>query len=127
MIKPIEGFDGYYVTDEGKIISNIKMGGKRQYTDAFHEIYGRPNPKNGYCRVFMRHKDGKRKDRYVHRLVAEAFIENPSNKPCVNHKDCNRANNSVDNLEWVTYKENNEYTLKVGHMVRDEKGRFTTN
>ena len=127
MIKPIEGFDGYYVTDEGKIISNIKMGGKRQYTDAFHEIYGRPNPKNGYCRVFMRHNDGKRKDRYVHRLVAEAFIENPSNKPCVNHKDCNRANNSVDNLEWVTYKENNEYTLKVGHMVRDEKGRFTTN
>lgn len=127
MIKPIEGFDGYYVTDEGKIISNIKMGGKRQYTDTFHEIYGRPNPKNGYCRVFMRHNDGKRKDRYVHRFVAEAFIKNPSNKPCVNHKDCNRANNSVDNLEWVTYKENNEYTLKVGHMVRDEKGRFTTN
>ena len=126
MIKPIEGFDGYYVTDEGKIISNIKLGGKRQYTDTFHEIYGRPNPKNGYCRVFMRHNNGKRKDRYVHRLVAEAFIENPSNKPCVNHKDCNRANNSVDNLEWVTYKENNEYTLKVGHMVRDGKGRFTT-
>ena len=43
MIKPIDGFEGYYVTEEGKILSNVKMGGKRQYSDTFHEIHPRVN------------------------------------------------------------------------------------
>lgn len=42
----------------------------------------------------------------VHRLVGYAFLDNPCNKPCINHKDCNGLNNYVDNLEWVTHKEN---------------------
>ena len=51
--------------------------------------------------------------RQVHRLVAEAFIPNPENKATVNHIDCNRHNNNVKNLEWATYRENNDYALKV--------------
>lgn len=47
-----------------------------------------------------------RKVKYLHRYLAEKFIPNPDNKPCVNHKDGNPSNNSLDNLEWVSYLEN---------------------
>ena len=75
---------------------------------------------NGYIRKL--HKDGTRgylkiilskksvcKSFYVHRLVAEAFIENPKNLPCINHIDECKTNNFVNNLEWCSYKYNNNY------------------
>ena len=68
---------------------------------------------------------GKRVDKFIHRLVAEAFIHNTFNKKIVHHKDGNRKNNSIDNLEWVTYKENNQDTINRGKVYRCEKtGRF---
>lgn len=63
--------------------------------------------KNDYIRVGIR-QGGKFKSQYVHRLVAEAFIPNPDNKPCVDHIDGNKRNNHVENLRWVTHKENIE-------------------
>lgn len=64
--------------------------------------------KHGYYMVGLC-KNHKRKYTTVHRLVAEAFIPNPENKPQINHKDENRRNNHIDNLEWVTAKENLNY------------------
>lgn len=66
---------------------------------------------NGHGYKFVSLRDGKRKKNfYVHRLVAMAFIPNPDNLPAVNHVDYNRANNAVGNLEWCTAKENIVYS-----------------
>lgn len=64
---------------------------------------------------------GKKKNMQVHILVAKAFIENPNNKPCVNHIDGNKLNAHVDNLEWVTYGENNLHALRNGLRPSGER------
>lgn len=63
---------------------------------------------DGYLRVTLC-KNGKKNTIGVHRLVAMAFIPNPDNLPMINHKDCNPANNTVENLEWCDYQYNNTY------------------
>lgn len=100
--KWIKGFEGIYkVSNFGRIISvdrkdrfNRQVGGELKQAKA-----------KGYFFVGL-YKNGKGVQRYVHRLVAEAFIPNPENKPCVDHIDTNKENNHVSNLRWVTYKEN---------------------
>lgn len=53
----------------------------------------------------------------LHKVIAETFIENTENKPIINHKDGNKLNNSLENLEWCTYKENSQHALKMGLLV----------
>lgn len=93
MIRKIKNSKNYFVTDTGEVYRG-------------HNKLKMMDTGSGYCRVSIGYKDGTRKDRLVHRLVAEAFIPNPDNKPVVNHKDCNKTNNNVENLEWVTHREN---------------------
>ena len=85
--------ENYVVSNTGKI--------RRKGSDNDHSTY----EKKGYLLVDL-YKDGERSKKRVNRLVAEAFIPNPDNKPEVNHKDGNKSNNNVDNLEWATKKEN---------------------
>jgi len=68
---------------------------------------------NGYLKYELK-ANGRKKVFLIHRLVAIHFIPNPKNKPCVNHKDGNKQNNCVENLEWCTYKENSNHALKNG-------------
>ena len=70
---------------------------------------------DGYAVISLNTAEGKRKTEKVHRLVALAFIENPENKTEVNHINCIRNDNRVENLEWVTHAENNAYTSKCGN------------
>lgn len=67
----------------------------------------------GYTRTVLRIK-GKNIGRLIHRLVAEVFIKNPLNLPFINHKDCNKINNNVENLEWCTQIENVRHAFKMG-------------
>ena len=74
--------------------------------------------KNGYKRIHVSN-NGVQYKFLVHRLVAETFIPNPNNLPCVNHKDGNKLNNSVENLEWVSYSENQIHAYKMGLKSAD--------
>jgi hypothetical protein len=67
---------------------------------------------SGYLKYYI-YIEGVYRNILAHRLVAETFIPNPNNKPCVNHKDGNKHNNCIDNLEWCTYKENALHSYHV--------------
>lgn len=97
MYKVINGFDNYAVSEQGHI-KNIKTG---------HILIGGTDS-TGYKIVTLR-KNNKNYTKTVHQLVAIAFIDNPNNLPLVNHKDENKQNNNVNNLEWCNYQYNNTY------------------
>ena len=72
------------------------------------------NTKNKYQFYRFPNPEGKKVKVYVHRLIAELFIENPLSLKCVNHKDGDKNNNSVENLEYCTYLQNMEHAVKMG-------------
>ena len=76
---------------------------------------------HGYPRVTFTNGRSNRITIHVHRLVAETFINNSKNKPCVNHIDCNPKNNKLENLEWVTYSENTNHSRKLGRFETADK------
>lgn len=112
--KSIKGFDGLYeVSNTGRVRTlkhRIVRNNGRVLDIPQREIKGSKDTK-GYYQVELK-KEGKRNIKFVHRLVAETFIENNENKQQVNHKDGNKENNDVSNLEWVTCKENIHHAWK---------------
>jgi hypothetical protein len=116
----IKGFEGLYEIDAfGNVYSIVHNAHRRKRI-----LKQYPN-ENGYMKVNLYDINGKCKKKYIHRLVAEAFIHNPDNKPNVNHIDCNVKNNNVNNLEWCTQSENILHASKLGRHV-DNISKYNT-
>lgn len=118
--RKIEGWEGYYVSNNGKVISyRDRKGGinPSKYRELKWDI-----GKNGYARVTLYIEGQGRYRSSVHRLVAQAFLPNPNNYPCINHKDENPLNNAADNLEWCSYSYNNTYNSKNIKISNKLKG-----
>lgn len=107
MWKDISGYEGLYqISSTGKIKGLPRVTVQNQILKERMLV---PNVlNNGYLQITL-YKDGKHKSFLVHRLVANAFIPNPENLPEVNHKDENKTNCNIDNLEWCTRKYNLNY------------------
>lgn len=114
--KDILGYDGrYQVSNKG----NVRSVGRK---DSIGRKCGgrmlKPRyDKDGYLRVTLC-KNGKQKTRFIHSLVAGAFVPNPNGLPQVNHRDEVKDNNNVENLEWCTSKYNNSYGTRIERVTK---------
>lgn len=126
--KPVQGYAGIYeISNLGRVksLSRVverKDGNTRVTEDRIILPF---LTKCGYHQIVLC-KDGVRKKHYIHRLVANAFIENPNKLPIINHKDENKLNNRVENLEWCTAYYNLRYGKMQAKLVKidviDSKG-----
>lgn len=130
--KPVVGYEGIYEVNE---LGQIKSLSREKYCG--HEgsnpqITKEKLLKERICRmgypIVRLSKDGIAKNVRVHRILAQAFIENPENKPNVNHIDNNPLNKSLDNLEWCTQKENMQHASKQGRFpAKTDKSLYRKN
>lgn len=119
--KPVVGFEEYFmISNLGKLkrikeVQNLFGKTKREIkTDRIVK----PTLDRGYYKIGLS-VNGKRTLKYIHRMVAEAFIPNPNNYKEINHKDNNPSNNNVNNLEWCDRKYNIEYMVKHQEKIRE--------
>lgn len=108
MIKDIEGYPGYKASSDGKIISYKR--GKSKELKTYVKTHG-------YLYVALS-KDGKKHYLRLHRVIANTFIPNPEGLPEVNHKDEDKTNNRVNNLEWCTSHDNKIYGTRRDRIAR---------
>lgn len=106
--KPLSEYKGIEVSSIGRIRKAANKSRKERILTEF------PKDRDGYCRCSVQKLDGTWTSQPVHRLVAKAFLSNEDNKSSVNHIDGDRSNNKVENLEWVTPKENVYHSFKYG-------------
>lgn len=116
-IRPVVGYEGKYsVSNTGEVFShNYRQTGQTRELKPWKD-------KLGYLYVDLC-QDGKQKQHLIHRLVLQAFVPNPENKPCCDHIDTNPSNPHVSNLRWVTTKENsnNPITRKKNSEAHKNK------
>ena len=115
--KEIDGYPNYMVSSKGRVKSLERYD---KLGRLVKEKILKQGADGGGYKILMLYNDGKHKNFHSHRLVAQAFLDNPYNLPEVNHKDENKQNNCVENLEYCDKKYNNNYG-KLTHEFRSEK------
>lgn len=118
--KDLQGYEGIYqvstlgrVKSLGRTVEKKSKLGKEFKMVVSEKVISGHVSDSGYIEYNIR-KNGRPKTIRGHRLVAETFIENPSNKPLINHIDGDKTNNNLSNLEWSTHKENAKHALETG-------------
>lgn len=116
--KDIKGYEGYYqISNFGRVKSLdriVKRNSKFGNLHLKEKILVPTSDKDGYLCVMLHRKNKVIRSVKVHRLVANHFIPNPENKSTVNHKDGNKINNNINNLEWATRSEQTQHAYKLG-------------
>ena len=128
--RDVKGYEGLYqVSNLGRVKSLERFiktrknkNGMNGYIHKQESIRIPTKDYKGYLRLSLC-KEGKLKLFRIHRLVAEAFIPNPNNLPQVNHKDENKENNCISNLEWCTNEYNHNYGTRNKRVAEKQKGR----
>lgn len=115
---PVKGYEGLYEINEA---SEIRSLNKKNYVKIMPQRIDRA----GYWSVRLSKKN-KDATVYVHRLLGFAFIDNPLNKPFINHIDGNKLNNNINNLEWVTHSENMLHAYNTGLLKIKAKSVYDT-
>lgn len=116
--KDIKNYEGLYkISNLGRVKSLPKYAGRSYRKEKILKTY---LDKNGYVKVILC-KNNKTRFLSIHRLLAEAFIPNPNDYPQINHKDENKQNNSLNNLEWCTCKYNINYGTRTKRDVEKRK------
>jgi hypothetical protein len=119
-MKPIQDFKDYYATEDGEIWS---CRPSKRLGSALRKLKQARNKGTGYMQLNMYRASGPRRVD-VHRVIATTFIPNPLQKAYVNHKDGNKSNNAVANLEWSTPTENARHAHAAG-LMENACGRLT--
>lgn len=124
MWKYIDDTDGLYQINEDGEIKSLprKIRSKGGFRMTKEKILKHNISKNGYHMIGL-HTNDKVIKAYVHRLVAQYFVPNPDNKPCVDHIDGNIDNNASSNLRWCTIKENNNFPHHRRKLSSSKKGK----
>lgn len=122
--KPIPGYEGLYEVSNMGRVKSLERDVPTLNKKPIHkpEKILEPNFIGNNRGIVGLCKNGKVQTKIISRLVAEAFIPNPENKPCVDHFDTNYMNNKVDNLSWVTNKENSNNPLTLYHQSIARRG-----
>lgn len=110
--KDIEGYEGCYQVSNLGRVKSLKFGKEKILTPTINS--------RGYYHTCLR-KDGRSVTVYIHRIVAKAFLPNPDNLPLINHKDEDKTNNRVDNLEWCSVYYNLHYGSAIENLIKSIK------
>ena len=126
--KKINDFPNYIVSTNGQVMSlkhiiTSQIKGTNCQRVYKGKVLKQLKSHNGYLYVYIKNNNNQYKRKLVHRLVAETFIDNPFNKNEANHKDGNKLNNDISNLEWVTREENIKHAFDNGLIKRENQSK----